>query len=67
MKSKIFDLTESEKAKILDNFILRIEHINEEQGTILGSYQVLRMIEQVAIDGGLIECPHCHRKVHYDR
>ena len=56
-------LTDSEKAIILDNFITRISGINRKSGqVIVGSYQILDMLEQIAIDVGYIECPTCHQK-----
>ena len=59
MNADIFALSSDEKAIVLDNFINRIETINRKSGTVLGSYQVLEMLELVAIDAGYIECPHC--------
>jgi hypothetical protein len=55
-------LTDSEKAIILDNFITRIGGINRKSGQVIGSYQILDMLEQIAIDVGYIECPTCHQK-----
>ena len=55
-------LTDSEKAMILDNFITHIRAINRKSGQVIGSYQILDMLEQIAIDVGYIECPTCHRK-----
>ena len=55
-------LTDSEKAMILDNFITHIRAINRKSGQVLGSYQILDMLEQIAIDVGYIECPTCHQK-----
>jgi len=62
MSNEIQYLTPDEKAIILDNFITRIGTINRKSGTILGSYQILDMIDAVAIDAGFIECPTCHVK-----
>lgn len=62
MSDKIQYLTNDEKAIILDNFITRISTINRKSGTVLGSYQILDMIDEVAIDAGYLECPHCHQK-----
>lgn len=58
----ILYLTNDEKAAILDNFMNRIDGINRKSGIVLGSCQVMDMIEQVAIDAGYIECPTCHQK-----
>ena len=55
-------LTDSEKAMILDNFITHIRAINRKSGQVIGSYQILDMLEQIAIDVGYIECPTCHQK-----
>ena len=55
-------LTDSEKAMILDNFITRISEINRKSGQVIGSYQILDMLEQIAIDVGYIECPTCHQR-----
>ena len=55
-------LTDSEKAIILDNFITRISGINRKSGQVIGSYQILNMLERIAIDVGYIECPTCHQK-----
>lgn len=62
MNDKIQSLTNDEKAIILENLITRIGAINRKSGTILGSYQILEMIEDIAIDAGFLECPHCHQK-----
>ena len=62
MNNEIINLTNDEKAIILDNFLTRIGSINRKSGTVLGSYQILDMIDNVAIDAGFIECPHCHVK-----
>ena len=60
--NEVFYLTNDEKAIVLDNFMNRIQGINRKSGVVLGSYQVLDMIEHVAIDAGYIECPTCHQK-----
>jgi uncharacterized protein (UPF0212 family) len=62
MSNEIQFLTIDEKAIILDNFMTRIGAINRKSGTVLGSYQILDMIDNVAIDAGFLECPHCHQK-----
>jgi hypothetical protein len=62
MNEDIQYLTNDEKALILDNLITRIGSINRKSGTVFGSYQILDMIETIAIDAGMIECPHCHQK-----
>ena len=62
MTDEIIYLTNDEKAIILDNFISRIGSINRVSGQVLGSYQILDMINTVAIDAGYIECPRCHVK-----
>ncbi|MDD3961304.1 MAG: hypothetical protein PHT77_05530 [Bacteroidales bacterium] len=62
MNDDILSLTNDQKATILDNFMDRVSTINRKSGTIFGSYQILDMIESIAIDAGYIECPHCHQK-----
>lgn len=62
MTDNIFALSDEQTAKILDNFINRVECTNRKSGTVFGSYQILGMIDRVAIDAGYIECPHCHQK-----
>ena len=61
-KNNILCLADSEKAIILENFITRIGEINRKSGQVIGSYQILDMLEQIAIDVGYIECPTCHQK-----
>ena len=61
-KNDILCLADSEKAIILENFITRIGEINRKSGQVIGSYQILDMLEQIAIDVGYIECPTCHQK-----
>ena len=52
-----------EKSLLLDLFVNKINAINKKEGRVLGTYQVLEMLEDIAIEEGLIECPHCNRKV----
>ena len=61
-KNNILCLADSEKAIILENFITRIGEINRKSGQVIGSYQILDMLEQIAIDVGYIECQTCHQK-----
>ncbi len=35
---------------------------NKKSGTVIGTYQILEMLENIAIEEGMVECPHCHRK-----
>lgn len=60
--NKIFGLSNDEKAMVLDNFITRIDEINRESGIVIGSYQVLKILDQIAINLGYVECPTCHQK-----
>lgn len=57
---EINDLTNDEKAVILDKFIININVINKKSGCVIGTYQILDMIDKTAIDEGYIECPMCH-------
>jgi uncharacterized protein (UPF0212 family) len=60
--NKLFGLTNDEKAMVLDNFINTIDKINHKSGVVLGSYQVLEMLDSIAVDLGYVECPTCHQK-----
>lgn len=55
------DSTE-DKSRLLELFVGRLQSINKKSGTILGTYQILEMLEEMAIEEGMIECPHCHRR-----
>lgn len=51
-----------DRAKLLELFVLKIQTINKKSGTVIGTYQILEMLENIAIEEGMVECPHCHRK-----
>jgi hypothetical protein len=61
MKMKLPDSKE-DRAKILELFIERLELINRTSGTIMGTIQILELINEIAIKEGMIECPYCKRK-----
>jgi len=54
--------SEKDRARLLELFILKIQTINKTSGTVMGTYQILESIEEIAIQEGMIECPHCHQK-----
>jgi hypothetical protein len=54
--------SETERARLLELFVLKIQTINKKSGTILGTYQILETLEEIAIKEGMVECPHCHCK-----
>ncbi len=54
--------SEKDRAHLLELFVLKIQRINKECGTVMGTYQILETLEEIAIEEGMIECPHCHRK-----
>lgn len=54
--------SQEDKAKLLDLFVDRILAINKKSGQVIGTYQILTMLEDISIEEGLIECPHCHNK-----
>lgn len=54
--------SQSDKARLLDLFVEKLNAINKKSGTILGTYQILEMLERIAVEEGMIECPHCHRR-----
>lgn len=51
-----------DRAHLLDLFVLKIQSINKKSGTVLGTYQILEMLEEIAIEEGMVECPHCHQR-----
>ena len=62
MVKNVKELTEKQKAVILDRFIESMEKINGNCGTIIGTVEVLERFENIAMREGFIPCPHCGRK-----
>jgi hypothetical protein len=58
---KILLLSDVKKAKILSEFIVQINKMNYRCGTVIGSYQVLEMLEDIAIREKIIPCPKCSK------
>ena len=54
--------SKEDRAKLLELFVGEIQKRNKTMGSVIGSYQVLTMLEDLAIEKGLVECPHCHCK-----
>lgn len=54
--------SKEDRAKLLELFVGEIQKRNKTMGSVIGSYQVLTMLEDLAIENGLVECPHCHCK-----
>ena len=54
--------SQEDRARLLELFVLKIQTINKKSGTVFGSYQILSMLETIAVDEGMIPCPHCGRK-----
>ncbi len=59
---EIKDLSDHQKARILDTLIYQIQEINRKSGTVIGTYELLERLEKIAILKGMVECPICHRK-----
>jgi hypothetical protein len=52
-----------DRARLLKLFVGEIQRRHKDKGgTIYGSYQILDWLEEIAIENGMVECPHCHRK-----
>lgn len=54
--------SQEDRARLLELFVLKIQTINKKSGTVFGSYQILTMLENIAIEEGMVACPHCGRK-----
>ena len=52
----------SDRARLLELFVLKIQTINKKEGRVFGTYQILDMLEEIAIKEKMIECPTCGRK-----
>lgn len=55
------DLTNEQKAIILSKFVEKIKGVNKVCGTVYGSFQILDMIEDIAIEEKFMICPKCKR------
>lgn len=56
------DLDTKQKAAILDAFIDKVEGINKKCGSIMGTYQILDRLHDIAIEKGFVKCPCCGRE-----
>ena len=54
--------SQKDKARLLELFVLKMQTINKGYGRTFGSYQLLSMLEDMAIEEGMIPCPYCGRK-----
>ena len=52
-------LNDYQRSEILLEFIKMLEEINKNCGTIFGSYQILEVIEDIAIQKDFLICPKC--------
>lgn len=57
----IEDLSESEKAIILDRFIKLIKYEGREKSKIYGYTQILEALNNIAVLEGFLYCPCCKR------
>jgi len=51
-----------DKSRLLELFVLEIQTINKKEGRVMGTYQILVRLEELAIENGFVACPHCGRK-----
>lgn len=56
-------VSEQDRARLLELFVERLECINREQGRVLGTYQILEMLESIAVENRMIKCPCCGREL----
>ena len=56
-------LNDYQRSEILLKFVKLLEERNKNCGTIFGSYQLLDIIEDIAIDNDFVICPRCHRSL----
>lgn len=54
-------LNDYQRSEILLEFIKMLEEKNKDCGTIFGSYQILEVIENIAVQKDFIVCPKCRR------
>lgn len=54
--------SDADRSKLLVLFVGEIQKTNKIMGRVIGTYQILDMLERLAIENGLVECPHCHQK-----
>jgi len=54
--------SKDDRAALLELFVKEIQTINKKSGRVLGTYQILSLLEDIAIENGLVECPHCHHR-----
>lgn len=51
-----------DRARLLELFVLKIQAINKKEGRVFGTYQILDMLEDIAVKEGMVECPACGHK-----
>jgi len=56
-------LNDYQRSEILLEFIKMLEEKNKDCKTIFGSYQILKVIEDIAVQKDFLICPKC-RRVH---
>lgn len=54
--------SKEDRAKLLELFVLNIQTINKKSGCVIGTYQILEMLENIAIKEKMVDCPTCGRK-----
>jgi hypothetical protein len=54
-------LNDYQRSEILLSFVNMLEEKNRDCGTIFGSYQLLEIIEDIAVEKDFIVCPKCRR------
>ena len=52
-----------DRSRLLELFVLELQQINKKEGRVMGTYQILERIENIAIREGMVECPYCGRKL----
>jgi hypothetical protein len=58
---KLTVLNDYQRSEILLSFVKMLEEKNKDCGTIFGSYQILEIIEDIAIEKDFLVCPRCKR------
>lgn len=54
--------SKEDRAKLLELFVLKIQKINKKEGRVFGTYQILEILEDIAIKEKMIDCPTCGGK-----
>ena len=61
MTKILSSLSDTQKARLFDTMVERLENINKSSGVIFGSIQLIEIMENDAVKLGFKKCPCCGR------